>query len=216
MGTLWLYAVALDEVRGMVGATEAEAARLRAIAADRFGRRPHGSPGLLGKLGPALRHPPDAPVLRPDTPTSEDCDRLLAGHHVPPQRLAASWRLLQAWLEATAWDSHAAALDRSALNGLDFDLARAGVASRLGVSALVEHDLGIGLLPAPGVVAGCRSAGHALDTASAWRAALPELEPSTVAWVADVAGWLSRFGDWRDAASAVHRPPPDLIAVLTA
>ncbi len=216
MGTLWLYAVALDEVRGMVGATDAEAVRLRAIATERFGRRPRHSTGLLGKLGPALRHPVDAPVLRPDTPVAEDCDRLLAGQHVPPQRLAASWRLLQAWIESTAWATHSSSLDRAALNTLDFDLARAGVAARFGVSALVEHDLGIGILPAPGMAAGYRSGSHALDTAAAWRTALPELQPPSAGWVEELAGWLEDFGEWTASAPAADRPPPDLVAVLIA
>ena len=213
---MWLHAIALDEVRDMIGAPDAEAARLRAVAAQRFGRHPDDSTGLLGKLGPVLRRPIDAPVLRPDTPLAEDCDRLLAGRHVPPPRLAASWRLLQAWIEATAWSSHAAPVDPAALNSLDFDLARAAVPARFGVSALVEHHLDIALLPPPDLAAGHRSAGHALQVAAAWQAALPELEPATAAWVSPIADWLSHFGEWTDAASAAGRPAPDLIAILTA
>ena len=213
---MWLHAIALDEVRDMIGASDAEAARLRAVAADRFGRHPDGSTGLLGKLGPVLRRPIDAPVLRPDTPLAEDCDRLLAGQHVPPPRLAASWRLLQAWIEATAWSSHSAPVDRAALNTLDFDLARAGVAARFGVSALVEHHLDIALLPPPELAAGHRSAGYALQAAAAWRAAAPELEPAAAAWISPAAEWLGRFGDWTQAAAAAGRRTPDLIAILTA
>ncbi len=216
MGTLWLHAVALDEVRGMVGATDAEAARLRAIAAERFGHRSKSSPGLLSKLGPMLRRPVDAPVLRPDTPGAEDCERLLAGQHVPPQRLAASWRLLQAWVEATAWGTHRSSLDRSTLTTMDFDLARAGVAARYGVSALVERSPEIGVLPAPGFAVGYRGAAHARRTAAAWRTALPELEPPASDWVAEVADWLDRFDEWTAAAATAGRPAPDLITVLTA
>ena len=196
----------------MVGATDAEAARLRVIASEQFGRRPRSPIGLLGKLGPIMRRPVDAPVLRPDTPLDADRDRLLAGQHVPPQRLAASWRLLRAWIEATAWSSHHSALDRATLSSLDFDLARAGVSARYGVSALVEHDPGIGLLPAPGMAVGYRSGEHARLTAAAWHRALPELEPAASAWVAEVAGWLDRFDEW----TAPDRPAPDLIAILTA
>lgn len=216
MGTLWLHAVALDEVRGLIGATGAEAVRLRAIAAERFGRRSRTSPGLLGKLGPMLRRPVDAPVLRPDTPVAEDCDRLLAGQHVPPQRLAASWRLLQAWIEATAWSTHHSTLDRSTLTSIDFDLAKAGVAARHGVSALIEHDPEIGVLPAPGLAVGYRSGAHARQAAAAWRTALPELEPPSSTWVAEAAGWLDRFDEWTSAAAVAGRPAPDLIAVLAA
>ena len=42
---MWLHAIALDEVRDMIGATDAEAARLRAIAAERFGRPRESSSG---------------------------------------------------------------------------------------------------------------------------------------------------------------------------
>ncbi len=213
---MWLHAIALDEVRDMIGATDAEAARLRAIAAERFGRPRESSTGLLGKLGPVLRRPIDAPVLRPDTPLAEDCDRLLAGKHVPPPRLAASWRLLQAWIAATAWSTHGGAVDRAALNTLDFDLARAGVAARFGVSALVEHHLDIALLPPPELAAGHRSAGYARQAAAAWQTALPDLEPTTAAWVSPAAEWLGRFGEWTQAAAAAGRPAPDLIAILTA
>lgn len=216
MGTLGLHAIALDQVRAMLGATDAEATRLRAVAGERFGRRSPRSPGLLGKLGPVFRQPPDAPVLRPDTPVTEDCDRLLAGQHVPPQRLAASWRLLAAWIEATAWSSHHSALDAATLGGMDFDLARAGVAARYGIAALTEHPLELELLPAPGMAVGWRGANHVRQTAAAWRSALPELQPPTSAWVAEAVGWLAGFEQWTSAAEAAGRPAPDLVAILTA
>jgi hypothetical protein len=211
-----LHAVALDEVRGMIGATDAEAGRLRAIATERFGRGTRNSHGLLSKLGPVMRRPVDAPVLRPDTPLAQDCDRLLAGQHVPPQRLAASWRLLQGWIEATAWGTHHSPLDNAALKNLDFDLARAGVAARHGVSALLEHPLEIGLLPAPGLAVGYRDGAHVRQLAASWRTALPELEPPSSTWVTEVADWLDRFGQWTTAAATAERPAPDLIAILAA
>lgn len=200
----------------MIGATDAEAARLRAIAAEQFGRRRRRSPGLLGKLGPVFRQPPGAPVLRPDTPIAEDCDRVLAGQHVPPQRLAATWRLLEAWIEADAWSTHRSTLDRTALTSMDFDLARAGVPARHGIAALTERPLELGLLPAPGMAAGLRSGQHARQTACAWREALPELEPATAQWVAGAADWLSHFDQWTSGAEQAGRPAPDLIAILTA
>lgn len=198
----------------MIGATDAEAARLRAIAAERFGRSAREPAGLLGKLGPVLRRPVDAPVRRPDTPLAEDCDRLLAGRHVPPPRLAASWRLLQAWLEATAWGTHSGALDRATLESLDFDLARAGGAAQYGVSALLRHDPGLGLLPAPGMAVGYRGSDYVQQVRSAWREALPELEPPASTWVRELTDWLDRFDEWAAAAERAGRPSPDLIAIL--
>ena len=216
MGSLWLAAVAVEEVRALFGASEPEAAALRALAAERFGR--HGEPaaGLLGKLGPVFRRAPDAPVIRPDTPLREDCDRLLGGQHVPPHRLAASWRLLQVWVEARSWSTHTCEVDEHALNAIEFDLARAGVPARASVRGLLVRDLETGLFPAPGMVAGYSSSDHVAEAAAAWRAVLDDLEPATAAWIGDLLGWLDGFGEWTAAAAASRRPLPDLVCVLTA
>lgn len=214
MGTLWCYAVAIDQVRDIFGAPEPEAAALRAIAADRFGRQHPQRTGLLGKLGPVFRRPVDAPAVSPDTPGKEDCDRILGGQHVPPHRLAASWRLLQAWLEERARSSHSAAVEPQELTAIEFDLARAGVPAQYSVDALMKRDLGIGMLPAPGMAVGYCTGGHAAATARAWRESLPDLEPDTSGWIRDLLGWLEQFEDW--AAASADRDPPDLVAVLTA
>lgn len=216
MGTLWCYAVAIDQVRDIFGAPEPDAASLRAIAADRFGSRRGQSPGLLGKLGPMFRRPPDAAVIRPDEPGREDCDRILAGQHVPPHRLAASWRLLQAWIESRAWAGHTSTIDPHALGDIEFDLARAGVPARNSVNSLIGRDLGIGMLPAPGTAAGYCPGAHVTATAQAWREALPELASESAPWVTDLLDWLDQFEEWTAAATDQHRPPPDLVGVLSA
>lgn len=216
MGSLWLAAVAIDEVRALFGAPASEAAALRAIAAERFSPHAERAPGLLGKLGPVFRRPPDAPVVRPDTPVREDCDRILGGRHVPPHRLAASWRLLQVWVEARAWSSQAFEIDEHALNAIEFDLARAGVSARHGVRALLIRDLEIGMLPAPGMAVGYCPGDHAVAAAAAWRSVLDDLEPATATWIRPVLRWLDGFGEWAAAAADAQRQPPDLIGVLTA
>ncbi|MDQ7991159.1 MAG: hypothetical protein AAGC63_01075 [Propionicimonas sp.] len=214
MGTFWCYSVAVDQVRDIFGAPEPEATGLRAIAAERFGARAHAQPGLLGKLGPLFRRPPDAPVISPDSPGREDCDRILSGQHVPPHRLAASWSLLQTWIEARAWSSHTSTVDSQELGVIEFDLARAGVPARHSVNGLLGRDLGIGMLPAPGTAAGYCTGEHAIATARAWRDSLPELAPDTARWVVDLLDWLEHFEEWTAAAGAQHRPPPDLVGVL--
>ena len=105
MGSLRLYAIAIDEVRAIFGAPEATATALRAIAAHRFPAAPSTAPGLLGKLGPVFRRAPDAPVMRPGVPSGSDVDTLLAGRYVPPHRLSACWALLEAFVETMAWGS---------------------------------------------------------------------------------------------------------------
>jgi len=214
VGTLRCYAVAIDQVRDILGAPAAEAATLRAIAAERFTDHRRRRTGLLEKLGPLFRRPADAPVVRDDDPTLEDCDRLLSGQHVPPHRLAASWRLMEAWIEARSWSAHTCDVDSQTLTVIEFDLARAGVPARHSVNSLLGHDLGLGMLPAPGTAAGYSSGPHASATATAWRDGLPELAPETARWVVDLIGWLDGFEDWTRTAVEQGRQPPDLVGLL--
>ena len=216
MGTLWLSAVAIDEVRAIFGASEPEAEALRALAAEHFGSTAPRQPGLLGKLGPVFRRPADAPVVRPDSPGREDCERLLRGEHVPPHRLAASWRLLQVWIAGRAWSTHVTAVDEHTLNAVEFDLARAGVPARHSVRALLVRDLETGLFPAPGMAAGYCTGEQAVAAAAAWTDALGELEPATPAWIGALLDWLAGCAQWTTAAPGRQRQPPDLVGVLTA
>ena len=82
MGSLRLYAIAINEVRDIFSAPEETATALRAIAADRFAESPPASTGLLSRLGPVFRRAPDAPVIRPGVPSGSDVDALLTGRHV--------------------------------------------------------------------------------------------------------------------------------------
>ena len=65
MGELRLYALGIDELRGLVGAGD-KTAELREAARRAFApaEQPK-SRGLIGKLGPLFRRAPDAPVLAP-------------------------------------------------------------------------------------------------------------------------------------------------------
>src|SRR5690606_40003393 len=80
MGELRLYAIGIDEVRGMFGARPDEAQRLREIAARALEPEPVApSGGLLSRLGPIFRRPPGAPVISPTQPQPADLEALLAG-----------------------------------------------------------------------------------------------------------------------------------------
>jgi hypothetical protein len=216
MGSLSLYGIAIDEVRDVFGAGAAEAAALRAIAAQRFPARSNRAPGLLDRLGPLFRRPPDAPVVAPETPVAEDCERLLAGRHTPPHRLAASWRLLEAWVDAKAWGSYRATITARDVDALDFDLSRAGVPSEFSVRSLVARDPGLPLLPSPGLLAGYCRGGHALAAGEAWQPALGRLEPAHATVLAPVLAWLGDFRQWTDAAARASRPAPDLVGLWRA
>ena len=214
MGSLRLYAIAIDEVREIFGASEATATALRAIAAHRFPVAPSAAPGLLAKLGPVFRKAPDAPVLRPGVPSGSDVDTLLAGRYVPPHRLSACWALFEAFVEAMAWGSTSLPVSEAELNHFDFDLSRAAVPSRYGLRQLLRADLGIAMLSSPGLAAGFAHADHVTAMAAAWKAGLPLLEPGNQPIANSLLGWLEHYPGWTEQASGSTRPVPDLVAFL--
>lgn len=216
MGSLRLYAIAIDEVREIFGAPEETATALRAIAAHRFPSTPASSPGRLAKLGPVFRRAPGAPVQRPGVPSGPDVDTLLAGRYVPPHRLSAGWTLLETWVDAMAWGSTAEDASETELNEFDFDLSRSAVPSRYGLRQLLRSDLGIAMLPCPGVAAGFAHADHVAAMAQAWRTALPALSQVSRPMATSLLAWFDNYPQWRASAPARHRPTPDLVAFLTA
>jgi hypothetical protein len=110
VGELRAYALAVTELRDVVGATGARADHLRTLAHQAFAAqtRPLAVPDLLG---PLYRRVPGQPVLRADDPVTDDLDVLLGGHPVPPARAAATWRLVEAMVAGLAWSSTVAATD---------------------------------------------------------------------------------------------------------
>lgn len=216
MGSLRLYAIAIDEVRDIFSAPEATAAALRAIAAERFPSPAPPAPGLLAKLGPLFARAVDAPVIRPDVPSGSDVDTLLSGRFVPPERLAASWTLLEAWIDAMAWGRHGFDLDEASLSDFDFELARAGVAARHGLRGLLTTELGIAMRPAPGLVAGFVRLGHVRAIADAWHAAEANLTGAHRDRALTLLAWFDRFTGWAEAAPVERREPPDLVSILRA
>src|SRR5829696_1444689 len=139
MGELRLYAVGVDEVRGMFGASPPIAEHLREVA-----RRAFAPPaveargGLLSKLGPIFKRVPATPVISPTQPEPHDVEVLLSGAYVSPDRTGATWRLLETLVQGIAWGSTRMSLTAQSLDDLDFALARGGVG---GVAAPAEqHD----------------------------------------------------------------------------
>lgn len=209
MSTLWLYAVTIDEVRGIFGADPSLAARLRAAAARKFAAEAPSSHGLLGKLGPTFRRPVDAPIRRPDLPTGGEVDALLASRYLPPDRLGAAWVLLLAWLDELAPDALRLALSAAQLSDFDFDLACSGVPSRLGLTDLLKTGLGIPLAPAPGWAAGWVPAERAATIAPSWRSCLSELAEDRRELADTVLDWLEARPGWTGPS-----PSPDLVAIF--
>ncbi|PFG17480.1 hypothetical protein ATK74_2051 [Propionicimonas paludicola] len=209
MSTLWLYAVTIDEVRGIFGADPLLADRLRATATRRFAEQAPATPGLLGKLGPAFRRHPGAPITRPNVPTAAEVDALLASRYLPPDRLGAAWVLLLAWLDELAPNGLALPMTGQQLADFDFDLACSGVSSRLGLTDLLKAGLGVPLAPGPGWSAGWVPAEHAAAIAPSWRPCVSELPPARRELADTILDWLEARPGW------TQQPPwPDLVAVF--
>ncbi|MFT4293894.1 MAG: hypothetical protein QM582_00600 [Micropruina sp.] len=217
MGELRLYAIGVDEVRDVFCASPELATEFRRIVAEQFPPAVTPKPpGMLGKLGPLFRKPPEAVVVRPDTPVDADVADLLTGRFIAPDRQPVAWRLLEAYLAVTAWNRHRIELDVSRFNDLEFDLARAGVDPRFGLAKLVNRELGIPLPSYPGLSTGYTPHGIALEAAAAWRNALPHLSPQNRAIAEPYAAWLAQFHHYAQAAPASQRPVPDVIVVYRA
>src|SRR5215210_3867981 len=152
MGELRLYAIGLEEVRGMFGASPAVAEHLRGVAQRAFAP-PAGDErhGLLSKLGPIFRRVPATPVISPTQPEPQDVEVLLAGAYVPPDRMGATWRLLETLVQGIAWGSTRMTLSRQALDDLDFALARGGVSASIGLRHLLNSNPGLNLIPVQGL-----------------------------------------------------------------
>ena len=214
MGELRLYAIGLDEMRGMFGAHPQEQERLRQVATQALTPTPdaarHGS--LITKLGPIFRRTPAAVVISPTQPVPQDVDVLLAGAYVPPDRTGATWRLLEILVQGTAWGSTLMNLSPESLDDLDFALARGGVHAAVGLRHLLTSPTSVTLASVHGLTVGWHPYDKALAMAEAYRAALPEVKtPEQQEQVRALVAWLDGFGGWARVAAEVGRPVPDLI-----
>ena len=213
MGELRLYAIGLDEVRGVFGAPPERAGQLRALAERAFTPAPaEPRTGLLGKLGPIFRRPPAAQVISPTQPEPRDVDVLLAGAHVPPERTGATWRVLETLVCGLAWGSTRLGLTSERLDDLDFALARGGVPASVGLRHLLDTRPELNLVPVHGLAVGWHPYEKALAMAGAYRAAMPQIKTTEQQELVNgLATWLDGFVPWAQAAAPQRRPVPDLI-----
>jgi hypothetical protein len=213
MGELRLYAIGIEEVRGMFGASPHERERLLQVA-DRALAPPPDSVrrgGLITKLGPIFKRPPAAVVLSPTQPVPHDVEVLLAGAYVPPDRTGATWRVLETLVAGSAWGSTLMGLTPEQLDDLDFALARGGVTSAVGLRHLLNSSPSLNLLPVRGLTVGWHPHDKALAMTDAYRAALPQVKTrEQQEMLAALVTWLDGFHPWAEAASHLQRPAPDL------
>jgi hypothetical protein len=213
MGELRLYAIGIDEMRGIVGAAPQQAEQLRELAHRAFA--PAGPPapgGLLSKLGPIFRRVPATPIIPATQPEPSDVEILLAGGYVPPERIGAAWRVLETLVQAVAWGSTRMGLTASELDDLDFALARGGVSASVGLRHLLTCNTGVNLIPVTGLTVGWHPHDKALAMATAYRSAVPELKSETQReMITSLASWLDGFVHWTSVAATLGRPAPDLV-----
>ena len=197
----------------MFGASPAVADHLREVARNAFAPPPEDSRhGLLSKLGPIFRRVPATPVISPTQPEPQDVEVLLAGAYVPPDRMGATWRLLETLVQGTAWSSTRMSLTEQGLDDLDFALARGGVSAAVGLRHLLNSSTSVNLVPVQGLIVGYHPYHKALGMASAYRAAMPEVKtPEQQELVSGLVTWLDGFVHWADVAPQLGRPTPDLI-----
>lgn len=187
MHTLRLFAISIDAVRDIFGADAQLAERLRSAAATRFGPPPAPAPpkGFLARLGLARREP--ALEVDPRQPLAGDVEAVLAGGYVPPERMSQAWQLLEVFLEELS-DAHGTQ-PVTDVDELEFDLARAGLASDYSLRQLAGRPLGTPLRPDPEHLTGYAKHVHAVETAQAltvvadnagneFRAVLDSIQPT--------------------------------------
>jgi hypothetical protein len=213
MGELRLYAVGIEEVRGMFGASPQVAEHLREVA-----RRAFAPPtveargGLLSKLGPIFKRVPTTPVISPTQPEPHDVEVLLAGAYVPPDRTGATWRLLETLVQGIAWGSTRMSLTPQSLDDLDFALARGGVSASVGLRHLLNSTMSLNLVPVQGLTVGWHPHHKALAMAAAYRSAIQDIKTEEQReMIKSLTTWLDGFLPWAQVAASLGRPVPDLV-----
>jgi len=213
VGELRLYAIGIQELRGMVGAPPQRVDELRELARRAFAPAKEREPaGLLSKLGPIFRRVPATPVIPATQPEPRDVENLLAGAYVPPERIGATWRVLETLTQAMAWGSTRMSLTTAELDDLDFALARGGVSASFGLRHLLSCTTSVNLIPVSGLTVGWHGHDQALAMASAYRSALPQIKTEEQReMIASLASWLDGFVHWSKIAATLGRPVPDLV-----
>ena len=212
MGELRLYAIGIEEMRGIYGAEPRQVDGLREAARQAFTTERPEQRGLLSKLGPIFRRPPATQVLSPTQPEPRDVETLLAGAYLPPDRMGATWRVLEALVQARAWGSTLMSLTAQAVDDLDFALARGGVSAAVGLRHLLTSNTDVTLIPVQGLTVGWHRHDKAIAMAGAYRAAMPQIKTEEQReMVARLVTWLDGFIPWAQVAVRLQRPVPDLV-----
>jgi len=173
MGTLWLYAMPLDEVRAFFAAPAELAGQLLAQA-EAVTHKPAPS-NVIGKVGPLFKHPV-FPVIDLPGPTTDDAKALVEGRSIPPDRLADAWVIVGHWCGARAVDQLTLAIDHQQMDELDFCLVSRGLSSKFSLQTVLARDPRLPLRPAPGMQVGWMPDHHVVQAAEQWHDAVAECD----------------------------------------
>ena len=162
---------------------------------------------------------PATPVISPTQPEPQDVEVLLAGAYVPPDRMGATWRLLETLVQGIAWGSTRMSLTEQSLADLDFALARGGVSAAVGIRHLLNTKASLNLIPVQGLTVGWHRHEKALAMAGAYRSAMPQIKTEEQReMISGLAIWLDGFVPWAQVAASLRPagPRPDrLLGALT-
>ena len=193
--TLWLYAIALNDVQGFFSAPPELAAELTAQAGDVIVEP--AAKHLIGKVGPLFRRPIE-PVVEIPLPNPEDVKNLVEGKAIAPDRLYPAWTIVRHWCEARALGRLTLALTDMQLEAIDFHLVTGGLSSQFSLETIIARDPHLPLHPANKLRVGWMPAAHAAQAGPQWPVALAEGRlPDDVAGLAQqLAGFFTQVPNW--------------------
>ena len=210
MGTLWLYAMPLDEVRAFFAASEHLVGELIGQAAEVV--RDQRPAPLIGKIGPLFKHP-IAPIMELPTPSLDDARALTDGRSLPPERLAPAWVIVRHWCDVRSVDKLTLEVDQKQLDDLDFCLVSRGLSSQFSVQTVLARDPRLPLRSAHGLKVGWMPNHHVAQAAEQWRDAVAECDVPAEGLAAlrdQLAQFFGRFPSW----TCDDAPPPDVLALF--
>ncbi|MGA4669086.1 DUF7691 family protein [Propionibacteriaceae bacterium Y1923] len=213
MGELRLHAISVYDIRDMFGADPGLAAQLRQIASDAFvvpATEQQRKPSMIQRIGPMFRRDPLAVVVPHDHPIPSDWEALIQGRYVEPSRLVASWRVVDAWVDARDYGTTTLALDPGQAEAFDFALTKAGLASQFSLRGLMALDASLPLRPAHGMHVGYSKNPHALATAEALRSIVDQVDEDWRGGAEHLLAFLDAFAEWTRQAQQADRMLPDL------
>ena len=212
---LRLWAVNVDVFRQCFAAPSELADTLREVTNSVTPSAPEVRSGLLSKLGPLMRNPPQAPRIRPGVPNNLDGEAMMTSRYIDTDRLSACWVLAQAWLDHLALAHTRIPLPMAQFEELEFDLVRTGISTQVSIRQLWRHTIDIPLRATDSMTIGYMEYPVVLRLIEEWESAVEEMEEGTAQFATHLLQFTRAYPDFAEQAAANNAPPPDMIAWWT-